>query len=247
MVDAVNGVIGPYGVTLNIPLNVTLLLLLAIAAFGRCRRSEKGIIDLRLLAWLGFGIAACLAALWVVVMLPRDVHQLQTVGFVGPILLVLVLALSATVLPERRDKADLLLIIGALVTLAAPLLIVKPIGPRNFVPTYAFLLIAVAILGRHASRRMGTPGPWVIAIAAAALAVPTYATRFAIYDKIDHASAVRQARVKAAVEHGRSSVTVQRLPEGGTWVHVPDPVAEPWNTRYKLFYGVPESLSIKVK
>jgi hypothetical protein len=246
MVGAFNTVIGPYGVTLNVALNVTLLSLLTIAALGRWGRSEKR-RGTHSFLWALVGVAACAGAVLVAVRLPRDVAELQGAGFVGPLVLALVVGTCAAVVRERRARTLLILILGALIVLTAPLLVVKPIGPRNFVPTYALLLIAVAVLARHVSRVMGSRGLWTISVAAAVLAVPTYAARFSVYSEIDHASAVRQARVKIAVDEGRDSVTVKPLPEGRTWLHVPDPGVEPWNTRYKLFYGVPESLTVKVK
>lgn len=241
---AMNMVIGPYGVTLNTALNVALLALVSVIALGRCYDQVGGGVAARYAVIGGLaGMSAVLVALFV----PRDASQLTTLGIIGPICLVLTLCIAAAIVPDLATSRLMLLIALAFIVLVAPLVVVKPLGPRCFIPTYVFLLIGVAALSRPAVRSLRNAGPWVLTIVALALLIPHFFNRYEVYRDIDTASAVRVAQARNAGDEGATTVSLKRLPGGGIWVHVPDPISEPWVTRYKLFYGLPKSLEIQVK
>lgn len=245
MLDAVDSVIGLYGVISNTALNVTLLALLAIVAFARFGRLGRNEGRGRL-AWAGVGCFATTGA-GLLLAFANDDSLSGVSGFVGVLALLVVLGTAGATVTDRSSRTLVVLVAAAFLVLVLPLLVVKPIGPRCFVPTYAILLVAVAMLTRHAVRDVRSPNAALVAIAAAILAISTFGSRYSAYADINHASAIRQAKVKAAVESGRRDVSVRPLPDGATWVHYPDPASEPWNTRYKLFYGVPKGVSITVK
>jgi hypothetical protein len=243
MLTSLDTIIGPYGVTLNTALNVVLLALLAVVATGRVRDS-RGPVRLAFGAVGGVALVAAGLILWLV---PRKASELTSTGIVSLLLLLLTLGVAAVTVPDRSARRLLLFVTASFVVLVAPLLVVKPLGPRCFVPSYALLLVAVAVLAHQGVRRMGSVSSGLLIVAAAAIAVPTFVSHYAIYHKIDQASAVRQAQARAAAAEGATTVVLKHLPGGSRWVHAPDPASEPWETRYKLFYHLPRTLKITVK
>ena len=242
MMDAVETAIAPYGVVLNTTLNAVLLLLVAVLAVHRARQSD-GVA--RLLFALT-AVAAGLGTAAVVLLVPRTAPAAATVGPVALLALLAALGLAAVV-SDAASRPLVLVVTGSFVVLVLPLLVVTPLGPRCFVPSYVLLLVAVANLAAQSARGFGTWWSTAVLVGALALAATAFVIRFGIYAEIDAASAVRQATARTAVERGRTSVTLQRLPGGGLWLHAPDPAFEPWVTRYKLFYGLPDSLRIRVR
>ena len=243
MLISLDSIIGPYGVTLNTALNVVLLVVLAVVAVGRARDS-RGSVRLTLGIVGVFAVVAGALVLWVV---PREAPKLASTGIVSLLLMLLTLGVAVVTVPDRSARRLLLFVAAAFVVLVAPLLVVKPLGPRCFVPSYVLLLVAVAVLARVGVRRLGPISGGVLFVAGAAIAIPAFVSHYSIYHAIDHASAVRQAKARAAVAQGAPSVVLKHLPYGGRWVHAPDPAFEPWETRYKLFYHLPASLKITVK
>lgn len=241
---AVDRVIGPYGVTLNTALNVALLALVSIIALGRCYDRVRGVVAAR---YAVIGSVTGMSAVLVAFFVPREASQLTILGIWGPICLVLTLCSAALVVPDRGTSRMMILIVLVFIVLIAPLVVVKPLGPRCFIPTYVLFLIAVAALARIAVGTLRSSGAWVLTIVALSLLIPNFVNRYDVYRDIDTASTVRVAQARKAVDEGTATVLLKRLPQGGVWVHVPDPISEPWVTRYKLFYGLPRTLEIKIQ
>lgn len=58
----------------------------------------------------------------------------------------LILVLLATYLLERpSDRMIVAIAVASMLILYAPLLVVRPISPRTFLPTYALLLVIVSV------------------------------------------------------------------------------------------------------
>ncbi|WP_323100758.1 DUF6056 family protein [Intrasporangium sp. YIM S08009] len=242
MVSAVETAIAPYGVVLNTTLNTVLLLLVAVLAVHRARRSDGAARVLFALTAVvaGIGTAA------VVLLVPRTAAAAATVGPVALVALLATLGLAAVV-SDAASRPLVLLVAFSFVVVLLPLLVVTPLGPRCFVPSYVLLLVAVANLAAQAARGFGLWWSATVLVGALALAGTVFVIRFGVYSAIDTASALRQAAAHTAVEQGRTSVTLQHLPGGNLWLHAGDPAFEPWGTRYKLFYGLPDSLRIRVR
>lgn len=248
MLISLDTIIGTYGVALNTALNVVLLGLLGLVAARRATHASRATARLFFGA---IGVVALVAAVLVVWWVPHDASALTSGGIASLVLVLVTMACAMVTVEDHEDRRLLLFVTIGFVLLIAPLLVVKPLGPRCFVPSYVLLLVAVAVLARVGLRRLGRvparTSAYILVAAAAVIGVTAFVVRYEIYHRIDEASAARQATARTAVADGASSVVLRHLPYGGRWVHAPDPDFEPWETRYKLFYDLPASLAITVK
>lgn len=136
---------------------------------------------------------------------------------------------------------------ASIVCVAAPLLVVNPIGERCFFATYilfVFLLLEIGSQLREETVVAVLQGTvfcracFVISLAGLAF----YLNIFSSIYQVDHD---RLARIRRQVEAGQTSAEIVYLPyESYLWASTPDtdPLAI---ARYKLFYGLPEDLELK--
>ena len=52
--------------------------------------------------------------------------------------------------------------------------------------------------------------------------------------------------VADAILENKTEVSVPRLPYSD-YIHTPNPTSEPWITRFKLFYGLDDSVALSVE
>ena len=142
---------------------------------------------------------------------------------------------------ERFAQTSLLLVVGV-VFIATPLLVVNPIGPRNFFPTYA---LECAVACCMWDNLVDDPSKMLVLVLDAVLAA-VIIRWCSIYLTVHEADASRNAAVASAVASGKQSIRVAQLPYEG-YVHCPDPADELWEKRYKLFYGIPEDFEIEMR
>ena len=122
--------------------------------------------------------------------------------------------------------------------LTAPLLVVSPVGARNFFPTYCLLVLSVCLV---LNNQLGGSQPRALAFALPLAALLVYASWAMIFGEVCLADMQRRAAVDAAIQSGAKTLTVKELPHSDL-IHVANPSKEPWNTRFKLFYGLDEDV-----
>ena len=111
----------------------------------------------------------------------------------------------------------------------------------------AFLMIAQAVSGAAGVLEvllLKNPKPFAtrtLVVAFAGMIAASALFYFSIYLPIYRCS---EARNRSAVEQAKTSsvVTLTKLPYP-SYVHYGDPKKAPWNTRYKLFYGLDEDVN----
>lgn len=144
--------------------------------------------------------------------------------------------------PGVKDKAVFLLI--SIPIIVAPLVLVNPIGPRNFFPPFMLMvllsvLILENILETVDNRRLQK----VLSLAFAAVIVASSIYYFSIYvpiyryDELRNENAVKQSQENDVV-------TLCTLPYE-SYVWRPDPVGKLWEDRYKKFYGIDEQIQFE--
>ena len=153
-------------------------------------------------------------------------------------------ALLAYCLARRREPLGrtCLLVIASIAIIVAPLLVVDPVGPRNFFPTYVLECALACILWDASIESESRLLTGVLG----ALLVVVLARWIAVYVPIHDADVARNDAVRAAAEAGEGRVTVPKLPNDG-YVHTPDPTNGTWEHRYKLFHGFPQDLDIHLE
>lgn len=164
------------------------------------------------------------------------------------VVLYMVALISFTVLVAAHAKQlwEILFWNGTIVCIAAPLLVVNPIGERCFFATYimfAMLLMELACMINHETVRTLLAGK-AFSYACILISVAGLAFYFNIFTSIHQTSQARLARIEKQVAKGKTSVEILHLPyESYLWTSTPE--KEPWIERYKLFYGLPEDLELK--
>ena len=165
---------------------------------------------------------------------------------VAAALLFSVLMWSASRLVEERSSAVGLAVAAASVlVLVLPLAAIRPIGPRNFYPTYLLLLVCLSFMVRELSRRLPSKvDTWVTPLIGT-LAASQLVLYFAVYATVTVAEHDRLATIRTAIEGGARSASIAKLPYP-SYVHGGDPTPGVWADRYKLFYGIPKEMSLRL-
>lgn len=135
---------------------------------------------------------------------------------------------------------------ASIVCIAAPLLVVNPIGERCFFATYimfAMLLMELACMMEHEALKKVLKGK-AFSYACMVISLAGLAFYLNIFTSIYQTDQARLARIERQVAKGKTSVEILHLPyESYLWTSTPE--KEPWIERYKLFHGLPEDLELK--
>ena len=149
------------------------------------------------------------------------------------------LALCVQDVARRRRMLALLLCVAAM---SAPLLAVRPVNARNFLPAYvAQVWFALELLteARLPLARLRIP-------AAAALCA-LLALLVSVYGKNCAADIQRVAYARAEVEAGAQRVYLPRLPYEQPYEWSPTPGDSPLtHAFFKSFYGLPQEVELRV-
>ena len=144
---------------------------------------------------------------------------------------------------ERSSAMGLAVAAVSVLVLVLPLAAIRPIGPRNFYPTYLLLLVCLSFMVREFCRRVPSRVETWVTPLVGALAASHLVLYFAVYASITVAEQQRLATVRTAMEAGARSVTIAKLPYP-SYVHGGDPTPGLWAERYKLFHGIPKEMSL---
>lgn len=130
--------------------------------------------------------------------------------------------------------------------MAAPLLVVTPIGPRCFYGCYLMMMlyacrmldeILIALSSRK-TVRLKNP----LRLCLNALCVICFAVSFCIFVPIHQLDTARTQFARAQAESGETTIVFTAFPDT-TYLWCAEPENAPWDERYKLFYQLPENIS----
>lgn len=171
----------------------------------------------------------------------------RSVGGLGGLALLIAVGASAVwLVTDIRRRVQLIVCCVSVLVLVAPLASVTPIGPRCFLASYAAFLVIVATLLNELTTRSGVNFSRRVAPFVGAIGATLLASYFLVYAFVHHSAEHRLAKIRRAVDRGATTVRIPALPFS-TWVHFGDPKGDPvWAQRYKLYYGLPSELQIKV-
>lgn len=228
----------------NVYLNAALAACLVVVAVtgGRLRTiAGKAVLALT----LGFVLLSY--GLWIAER--RHAHlpeHTRAFAAVATALLLAALLVAALTLIESRERAwAITLACGALIAMTLPLLVVNPIGPRVFYPTYIlFLIVLSALLGEVRAavpllRHAVTSAPLHVASIGLMVAL------FVIYGTIHNALEQRLEHVRQAARAGATVVDITPLPYS-YYVHNGDPFFSVLQHRFSAYYGLPKDMRIKL-
>jgi hypothetical protein len=148
-----------------------------------------------------------------------------------------------------RDRSTRFLVLGCCVgvlLMVAPLVMVEPLGPRAFYPTYLLLIVVVLALSREALDGVTAPRAAGLAVPLALVAAAVFGGYLVIYGTVARAEEQRVTALQRAVAEGRTAATIHPLPFG-RFVHGGDPFWALYYTRFKVYYGLPTSLHIRLR
>ena len=218
--------------------NLPLMALLAAGGLGLTKRGRAA----RLCAWTLTAYTAylCVRAAnpdWAPLAV-YTAHAENLLSLLGALSL-LGLALCVQDVARRRRMLALLLCVAAM---SAPLLAVRPVNARNFLPAYvAQVWFALELLAeaRLPLARLRIP-------AAAALCA-LLALLVSVYGKNCAADIQRVAYARAEVEAGAQRVYLPRLPYEQPYEWSPTPGDSPLtHAFFKSFYGLPQEVELRV-
>ena len=160
--------------------------------------------------------------------------------------MVAIIGYSIVVGLERKCLWKMLFWNASIICVAAPLLVVNPIGERCFFATYALFLMLllefISLLEAETDTQMIFTKNFKYACLIICFAGLGFYLN--IFSSIYQVDKERLARIERQVEAGKTTVEIRHLPyESYLWTATPE--GEPWIERYKLFYGLPKNLKIK--
>ena len=235
----------------NLMLNLVLLLGMLLL-IRQCRHASAGILRrLALLFCLTLmaGSAAlsgfiCLRRIFFDISYPSDVaNALITTAFLAAVCL-----FDAAAPIDRGLRIRLLFLTGVTAVMIGPLLILRPIACRCFVPAY-FLMCAYALeIFREISPEMRCrPHTATVCTTTAATAAGAAAALWLwIYGGLYVADRDRLESIRAQIAEGAVTVTVPYF-YNDVYLWRANPVKTEkinWERRYKKFYGLPENITI---
>lgn len=228
----------------NVVLNIVLaLLLVALVATRRRLRTAAGLAVVA----MSLGFAALSFGLWYVERHGFHPERIRSLASVDAFLLLASLLVAAfTLLEPGRRRWTVLVSCATLVLLVAPLLVVNPIGPRCFYPSFVVLILLTALIAGAVRERLpalARPAAW---IPVHAVAAGLLAFLFVVYVTINHAVGDRLDHIRAAVKAGQTQVEISPLPYT-YYLHNGDPYYSVMYTEFELYYGFPADLHLKLE
>lgn len=150
-------------------------------------------------------------------------------------------------------KLNILFLVGCVAAYILPLLVVDPIGPRNFFATYVLqLLIAVVLLDfvlREYRILDNKKIICILCVVAAVCLVARFVCFFIVYGTIHAAYAERAASISEQLIEGNGEIVISQLPFADyVWVGDPyDGDTGYFTSLFKLMYDIPEDIVLILK
>ena len=139
---------------------------------------------------------------------------------------------------ERKTKLQVLFLLLSIPVLAAPLLVVNPVGERCLFASYMMQAAASVALLMYVMERVRISAAAQKALVAVILAVCVVlmGSLVNVYRTVHQYDVLRNEYVRKQVDAGYKTVMMSRLPhEDKVWCSVPENL---WAERYKLFHGI---------
>lgn len=127
----------------------------------------------------------------------------------------------------------------SIVILLAPLFVVNPIGPRNFLPIYCLFIILLLCFFDLEKADFKIKRFIIL------LFVSSYVYLLSVYSYVYKASVERINYINERISV-EEKIEIKTLPYSN-YVWFPDPKEKLWNERFKLFYNIPKETEIIVK
>jgi hypothetical protein len=237
--------ISAYVATQNVLVDVAVVVLVLLLVHARgeaISRGRRRALQITAVAFLVLVSVLRLARLLLWQTLEYKVLSLLA----GGLLLALLVTVAHAVVQDGARRVQLYVGAASVVVLVAPLTLVDPLNPRCFYASYLVLLAIVSVLLKEAVERIeGLRRSRSLPLAATGLAVALYAPFFMAYWVAHAAADARIEQLRAAVAAGEDRVEISAMPFFDQ-LHKPDPGGEFWDTRFKLYYGLPEDLEIVI-
>jgi hypothetical protein len=241
LVTKAGDTISSQAVTHNVALNIVLILLaclLTTTAGSAARRAKTAVLGL---AALYFTLTMSLSIVEKNLTLRPALRLLS--GVAALILVAMLVVVPLFLVTNVSRRVGLLVCLASFLVLIAPLVLVDPVGPRCFYPTYLVLLIIMNLLVKEVSPDPDAPIMSRVVTFLGVLVTGVLVTNFVIYGIQHHAASERLAQIRQAVDRGATAVTVKRLPFH-SYAWIPDPSNDFWAHRFKRYYDLPDSLQI---
>lgn len=245
LIKALRDQISTNGVISNRVLILTIALLVIITAFTKLNMSRKPSAEKRLWIAAAFlGIAAASAvALKMTLVTPENGGSTRTMlAMAGALALASMITLLLT---DPGDQLIVFVSVSSIVLLNTPLLFVRPISARTFLPSFILFLMIVSALISNLNNIAATRTIIASSAVAACAGVFGWCHLFGIYSDIESVSTARMTSVNEQIENGASEVTMKRLPHDA-WVQRPEPFGPAWMKAFKLYYDLPPDLVISI-
>lgn len=173
-----------------------------------------------------------------------DAHERVSFTMLAGGALTIASGVALTILAFDRERPLLsFAVMLYVVTLTLPLLVVNPIGPRNFLISYGLLVLLVCLGADRCLPVAWREASIQVAAFAVVIALSSWLSTYAIIARGDYQ---RRMIVADAILENKTEVSVPRLPYSD-YIHTPNPTSEPWITRFKLFYGLDDSVALNVE
>ena len=209
------------------------LILLAIKKFGRLRPICKTGTVL-------FGTALLLSSIFLIVNAVRCYPAIQNKIAVAYVVSVFALTVCIT---EKENMIKVLTPVVSSAVLVAPLLVINPIGPRCFFFSYFLMVVFLlqVLSDLCCDKTSVNVGLTVISAVSFILIAANLLPIFLDIHRVDTERS-RYARQRS--DANAQVCEVCSLPHH-EYLHCAEVNAEPWNTRYKLFYGLDENMEFR--
>ena len=189
----------------------------------------------------------CLAAILCKNLLLTDPGHLAIKMFMMLVAVLYAVSIVVIVLlcVEKSRRFHMLFPFCCILASVAPLLLVSPIGPRCFYVSHLLTIVFVTDLFSYVVNESGIKKAhnkkilWVLGTVALLQAI----LYVSIFLPINQYDSKRNEFAKLQSDRGESKIVISSLPNDH-FLWTSDPTKEPWNTRYKLFYGIREDAEL---
>lgn len=167
-----------------------------------------------------------------------DTYKKYLEGLMIIVYLISLLVISIIAIPNKEKKKRIVFEMISTIIIAGPLLIVTPIGPRCFFPTYAFLiLICCEMLSMILENNNE-----ILKKALMTIIVFLTICSFSIYG---YSFKIDMERTSYIEEHKNDKkIILPNITHTG-YMHAPNPKSSVFKERFKLFYGIDKETEIE--
>jgi len=182
-----------------------------------------------------------IAGKWIPINLTEPYWGLRSIG---GLCFLYALSVAYTVWSIRAIRWKGLILFGSALVLTAPLLIVKPIGPRNFFVVYVFLtLVCMLLCAELLKRARGKEWPCTAGKVAAGICMICTVFYLVIFSQISSADRQRLRSVEQQAARGNQEIFLEPLPYPD-YMHGASPINERFEERFRRFYNLPDGVKI---